>query len=104
MNIENESDDFLNKMKGVDESSVVNKIPEEDITPFTLWIKNELQPYVTKVILSNRLLDTPILITSQVSATMKTLMAMMQQEKVLNYDNFIGQHNERLHCGDKPVE
>jgi molecular chaperone HtpG/TNF receptor-associated protein 1 len=70
-------------MKGADESSVVNKIPEDDITPFTLWIKNELQPYVSKVILSNRLLDTPLLITSQVSSTMKTLMAMMQQEKVL---------------------
>jgi len=81
LNIENESDDFLNGLRKEDNSSTVSKIPEEDITPYTLWIKNELEPYVSRVILSKRLSDTPILITSQVSATMKTMMAMMQQDK-----------------------
>jgi molecular chaperone HtpG/TNF receptor-associated protein 1 len=82
LNIENETDDFLNNIKGDESSTQVTKLPDEEITPYTLWIKNELEPYVSRVILSKRLTDTPILITSQVSATMKAMMAMMQQEKV----------------------
>ena len=82
MNIENETDDFLNSLKPQSQSSQASRIPEDDITPYTLWIKNELEPYVSRVVLSKRLTDTPILITSQVSATMKAMMAMMQQEKV----------------------
>jgi len=80
INIENEHDDFLNQFK-LETSSSINKLPEEDITPFTLWIKNELEPYVSKVSISKRLKDSPILVTSQVSSQMKLLMSMMSQDK-----------------------
>jgi HSP90 family molecular chaperone len=80
VNIENESDEFIEKFK-VDNSSSINKIPEEEITPFTLWIKNELEPFVTKVTISKRLKDSPLLVTSALSSQMKTMMAMM------NFDN-----------------
>jgi len=80
LNIENETDDFLTNFK-TESGSVVNKLPDDDITPYTLWIKNELEPYVTKVSISKRLKDSPILITSAISTHMKTFMAMMSQGK-----------------------
>jgi TNF receptor-associated protein 1 len=80
LNIENESDDFLDKYKQ-DTSSSINKIPEDDITAFSLWMKNELEPFVTKVSLSKRLKDTPLLVTSNISSHMKTMMAMMNPDK-----------------------
>lgn len=80
LNIENESDDFLANFKS-ESGSVVNKIPDDDITPYTLWIKNELEPFVTKVSISKRLKDSPVLITSAISTHMKTFMAMMSQGK-----------------------
>ena len=80
LNIENESDEFLNKFRQ-DTSSSVSKITDEDTTPFTLWIKNELEPYVSKVTISRRLKDSPILVTSQVSSQMKMIMSMMNMEK-----------------------
>lgn len=80
VNIENESDDFLNKCKD-ETSNDINKIPEEEVTPFTLWIKNELEPYVSKVTVSRRLKDSPLLVTSQYSSQMKILMNMVGQEK-----------------------
>jgi TNF receptor-associated protein 1 len=106
LNIENETDDFLNNLKTDDNtSSSVTKLSDDDITPYTLWIKNELEPYVSRVILSKRLSDTPILITSQVSATMKAMMAMMQQEKV-NYilnKSLARKQHERFHRRDQPL-
>ncbi len=80
LNIENETDDFLTNFK-TESGSVVNRIPDDDITPYTLWIKNELEPFVTKVSISKRLKDSPILITSAISTHMKTFMAMMSQGK-----------------------
>jgi len=80
LNIENETDDFLTNFK-TESGSVVSKIPDDDITPYTLWIKNELEPFVTKVSISKRLKDSPILITSAISTHMKTFMAMMSQGK-----------------------
>jgi TNF receptor-associated protein 1 len=76
LNLENESDDYLNQFKQ-ESSSSLNKLPEEDITPFTLWIKNELEPFVSKVSISKRLKDSPILVTSQMSSQMKMIMTMM---------------------------
>jgi TNF receptor-associated protein 1 len=78
LNLENESDEYLNQFKQ-ESSSSVNKLPEEDITPFTLWIKNELEPFVSKVSISKRLKDSPILVTSQMSSQMKMIMTMMNQ-------------------------
>lgn len=79
VNIENESDDFLDKLRS-EKGETVNKIPEEDISPYTLWLKNELEPYVGKVTISKRLgATTPVLVSSDTSANMKGFMAMMNQ-------------------------
>jgi TNF receptor-associated protein 1 len=83
INIENESDEFLNKYRQ-ETSSSVNKISDDDVTPFTLWIKNELEPYVSKVTISRRLKDSPMLVTSQVSSQMKMIMSMMNMDKAGN--------------------
>ena len=83
VNIENETDEFLSKYRQETHTSV-NKITDEDITPFTLWIKNELEPYVSKVTISKRLKDSPILVTSQVSSQMKMIMNMMNMDKNSN--------------------
>lgn len=80
LNIENESDDFLSQFKQETESAL-NKIPEEDVTPFTLWIKNELEPFVSRVQISKRLKDSPMLVTSQMSSQMKMLYTMMNADK-----------------------
>lgn len=80
LNIENEHDEFLSKYRQ-ETSSSVSKINDEDITPFTLWIKNELEPYVSKVTISKRLKDSPILVTSQISSQMKMIMSMMNMDK-----------------------
>lgn len=78
LNIENESDDFLEKLRS-DKGESINKIPEEDVSPYTIWIKGELDPFIGKVTLSKRLKNSPLLITSDTSANMKGFMAMMNQ-------------------------
>lgn len=40
-----------------------SRLPEEDITSFCLWLKEELQPHVGKVTISKRLRDTPCIIS-----------------------------------------
>lgn len=78
LNIENETDDFLTKNKKEDNLST-SSLPEEDVTAFTLWIRNELDTSVTKVVISKRLTDSPCIITSAMSASMKSMMMMLQQ-------------------------
>lgn len=78
VNVENESDDFLEKLRE-DKGQLVNKLPEEDISAYSLWLKNELEPYVGKVTLSKRLQSTPMLVSSEMSSNMKGFMAMMNQ-------------------------
>lgn len=56
-----------------------NRIPEEDVTGFCLWMKNELKDSVAKVTISKRLKDTPAIITGQVSSSMRVMMEMMKQ-------------------------
>jgi len=50
INIETNYDDIAKENKGEQQSQ--NGIPEDDVTPFCLWVKNELQPVVNKVSLS----------------------------------------------------
>ena len=57
-NVETATEDVERVLKGVkgeDKSNEsTHKVPEDDLTSFSLWIKNELQPYVDKVVVSNR--------------------------------------------------
>jgi hypothetical protein len=51
-------------------------IPEDDVTSFSLWIKNELQPYVEKVVVSTRDLMGPALVISPISSAMRQMAFM----------------------------
>jgi len=81
-NIENETDDFLNKNKREESKNPGKKtVPDDDVTSYTLWIRNELDTSVTKVVVSKRLTDSPCVVTSPVSASMKSVMMMFQQQE-----------------------
>ena len=62
-----------------EKGETLNKLPENDISPYTLWLKSELEPFVGKVNISKRLTNIPILVSSETSANMKGFMAMMNQ-------------------------
>jgi TNF receptor-associated protein 1 len=57
-----------------------SRIPEEDVTSFCLWLKNELSDNVSKVTISKRLKDTPALVTGQMSSSMRVMMQMMEAQ------------------------
>lgn len=62
-----------------DEVASRARIPEEDVTPFCLWIKNELTNVIGKVQISKRLKETPAILTGQMSSSMRLMMQMMEQ-------------------------
>lgn len=55
------------------------RVPEEDITGLCMWVRNELQPVVTTVNVSKRLVDSPAVVVSQMTSGMRQMMAMMDQ-------------------------
>ncbi len=56
-------------------------LPEEDTTSFCLWIKAELEPYVSKVSISKRLKTAPAVIVGDVSASMRMMMKMVDEHQ-----------------------
>lgn len=52
-------------------------IPEEDVTPFCLWLKENTKPFVGKVSVSKRLKDVPVVLFGQMSSNMRAVMHMM---------------------------
>jgi TNF receptor-associated protein 1 len=65
--------------KEAERDSSLPSIPEEDVTQFCLWLKEETKPYVGKVTLSRRLKSAPVVLFGQVSSSMRMMMNMMQQ-------------------------
>ena len=57
-----------------------SRIPEEDITSYCLWLKEELKPHVGKVTISKRLRDTPCIISGQMSSSQRLAYQMMAQQ------------------------
>lgn len=70
--------DLGNKIE--DEVSAQSRIPEEDVTGFCLWMKNELSDRIMKVTVSKRLKDSPALLTGQLSSSMRMMMQMMEAQ------------------------
>lgn len=56
------------------EDSKLPSLPEDDVTTFTLWLKNELQQYAGKVTLSKRLKGVPAVLYGQMSSSMRMIM------------------------------
>lgn len=58
-------------------------VPENDLTSFSLWIKNELQPYVDKVVVSSKEMMGPALVISPISSGMRQMafMKSMMEEQ-----------------------
>jgi len=62
-NVETSYDEIAKDLGKKDEDiSSISRIPEEDVATFSLWLKNELSPSVSKVQLSKRLKDTPAIV------------------------------------------
>ena len=51
-------------------------MPADDLTSFSLWIKNELQPYVSKVVVSGKELLGPALVISPITSGMRQMAFM----------------------------
>jgi HSP90 family molecular chaperone len=85
-NVETSGADVERVLKGLKEQDGEKKeeekhdltVPADDITSFSLWIKNELQPYVDKVVVSSKPMMGPALVISPISSGMRQ-MAFMRQ-------------------------
>jgi hypothetical protein len=51
-------------------------VPADDLTSFSLWIKNELQPFVSKVVVSSKELLGPALVISPITSGMRQMAFM----------------------------
>ena len=81
VNVESSYDEIAKDIgKGhEDEVATRSRIPEQDITPFCLWVKNELNTVIGKVQVSKRLKETPAILSGQMSSSMRLMMQMMEQ-------------------------
>lgn len=62
-NVETSFDEIQKDLGKSDEQvSDISRIPEEDVTTFSLWLKSELEPFISKVQLSKRLKDSPAIV------------------------------------------
>lgn len=80
-NIESAYEEIAKDLGVKQDESLKSRIPEEDVTGFCLWLKNELHESISKVQISKRLTDTPALVTGQMSSSMRIMMQMMEQSQ-----------------------
>jgi molecular chaperone HtpG/TNF receptor-associated protein 1 len=50
------------------EHDVSRGLSSEEVAPFSLWLKNELQPTITHIEVSKRLKNTPAIVVSAISS------------------------------------
>lgn len=79
VNIESSYEEVSQDLKAKDSSKTTIGIPEEEITPFSLWVKSELAPTISKVTISKRLSTSPAVIIGEVSSSMRAMLAMVDQ-------------------------
>lgn len=58
------------------------KLPADDVQAFSQWIRNELQPVVTKVNVSKKLSSSPAVILSDITSGMRQMLAFMDQKQL----------------------
>ena len=80
MNIETSFDevqkDLGDKQAKLDPS--LPSLPEDDISTFSIWLKNELGQYVSKVTISKRISGVPAVLYGNMSSSMRMVMQMME--------------------------
>lgn len=87
-NVETDTEDVERTLKGLGEDSKAEskgstKVKEEELTPFSLWIKQELQPFVDKVNVSKKAIKGPAMVISPISSSMRQMsfMKKMMEER-----------------------
>lgn len=80
VNIEQADIDVIRKDLGLEASHVESQLPEEDVTGFCLWLKDQFSHKVDKVKLSTRVTTLPAILIGKVSSQMFMMMQMMQQQ------------------------
>ena len=56
-----------------------SRIPEDDVSGFCIWMKEDLKNSIAKVTISKRLTATPAILTGKMSSSMQVMMKMMEQ-------------------------
>lgn len=79
VNIESNFDEVAGDLDEKIEHDKQAGIPEAEITPFSLWLKSELTPTISKVTISKRLANAPAVIVGQVSSSLRAMLAMVDQ-------------------------
>ena len=77
MNVETAYEEISRELApkdGKKDSSQSNRVPEDDLTPLSLWLKHELGSSIAKVTISKRASTTPAVLFGQVSASMRVVM------------------------------
>lgn len=69
------SKDLGDKAKA--QKSDMPSLPDDDVTSFSLWLKNEFSQHISKVTVSKRLSSVPAVVFSQVSSSMRVIMKML---------------------------
>lgn len=87
VNIESSLDNLDRELLEIQEYDSSKGIPEDDIVPFTEWIKNELSnlysgPIVTKVVISNRLKENPAMVIGDMPSAMRQVYKIMDTDRV----------------------
>lgn len=85
VNIESNYEEVSKEFQGK-EVDTSNGLPQDDITGFCLWIKNELQPVVSQVTISKRLKDAPTIVISQASSGMRQYLAMIDKSQINEFN------------------
>ena len=84
--------DEIQKDLGLDtdsDSMAKSRIPENDISPFCIWLKEELKQNIGKVKISKRLTDTPAIVSGEMSSSMRIMMQMMEAQGQINDPNIM---------------
>jgi len=79
VNIEQTQIDEIRKDLGIEvgNQNVESRLPEDDVTNFSLWLKDTLSSKVGRVQLSKRLTSTPAILVGQMSSSMYMMMQML---------------------------
>lgn len=82
-NVETDTEDVERTLKGLGDEAKqevkgTERIRDEELTPFSLWIKQELQPFVDKVNVSKKSIKGPAMLISPISSSMRQMSIMRQ--------------------------